>query len=45
MITMTALILGLILGTLMIGACTYVYVRKQEFVLGGSVLTLVGTAL
>lgn len=45
MITIVTLILGLILGTVLLSAAVYVYIKHQVFALGGSVLTVFGTIL
>ena len=41
----TAFIVGIILGTLTIGSAAYVWIRNQNFGMGGSVLSVVGLAL
>ena len=40
-----ALITGNLFGALMLGAVTFVYVKRQHFGLGSSVLTVFGTLL
>ncbi len=44
-LTMATIILGLIIGSVMLIATTFVYVRHQTFSLGGSILTAFGTLL
>jgi Skp family chaperone for outer membrane proteins len=45
MMTLIALILGLIIGTMMIFASVYVFLKYRIFSLGGSVLTVLGAVL